>query len=606
MKQNYLLKEPPGFQPYNGFLNIYKEAGYTSMDVCAKLRGILKMKKIGHAGTLDPMAEGVLPVALGRATREIDRVGDGTKTYRAGMLLGVTTDTQDTTGRVIKTAFGKGDAGTETAAAPSEAEIRNAVLSFIGSYEQLTPMYSARKVNGKKLYEYARAGKEVERKTKKVSILSVEIEEINFPHVVFTVSCTKGTYIRTLCHDIGEKLGTGACMESLVRTRVGDFTEETAVRLSEVEAARDRGAVDGLLFIKTPTAVAIGKFDGNHIGHQKLFSELRKTAQEQGLKTCVLILNNGRKLLEPRIVRRREFCAEGIDYVIELPFTEELRQMPAETFLREILINKLSMHAIVGGTDISFGFQKEGGAAFLQAHAAQYGYRVRLIDKLAVDVSPDSPTYPDMKAAVLESRADGAQKSCADGVRKNCADGVRKGCAAHAETVSSTLVREALAKGDMELVARLLGRPYCICGRVVHGRHLGSTVLGFPTMNVTAEETQALPPLGVYATRTFFLPDRKKKCMAGTPEPADFHDGISDLGKKPTVSDEPDYDPERIDLETNLFDCSGDFYGREICVELLSFIRPERKFESIEAIREQLLTQDVPRAKELLAKLPRL
>ena len=572
------------------------------MDVCAKLRGILGMKKIGHAGTLDPMAEGVLPVALGRATKEIDSVGDGTKTYRAGLLLGVTTDTQDITGRVLRTAFGSSRA--ETAGTgmkdpaeieallekmdeqPSGAEIRNAVLSFVGTYEQLTPMYSARKVNGKKLYEYARAGKEVERKTKKVDILSIEIEHIAFPHVVFSVSCTKGTYIRTLCHDIGEKLGTGGCMESLVRTRVGDFTVETAVRLSEVEAARDKGAVDSLLSIKTPTAIAIGKFDGNHIGHQKLFSELRRTAQADGLKTCVLILNNGRKLLEPRIARRREFCAEGIDYVIELPFTEELRQMPAETFLKEVLLNRLSMRAIVGGTDLCFGYRKEGNAAFLQAHAAQYGYRMKLIDKLTVDVSVTGDGRAETEGETPGDPAEG-------------------GKAAHAENVSSTLVRAALERGEMELVTRLLGRPCCICGRVVHGRHLGSTVLGFPTMNVIVEKTQALPPLGVYATRTFFLPERKRKQASGSLPPG-FYDGISDLGKKPTVSDEPDYDPERIDLETNLFDHDGDFYGREICVELLSFIRPERKFESIGAIREQLLLQDVPKAKELLAKIPRV
>ena len=592
MKQNYLLQEPPGFQPYSGFLNIYKEAGYTSMDVCAKLRGILGMRKIGHAGTLDPMAEGVLPVALGRATKDIDRIGDGTKTYRAGMLLGVVTDTQDITGNVLKKA-------SEMTEQPSEAEIRNAVLSFVGAYEQLTPMYSARKINGKKLYEYARAGKEVERKKKKVDILSIEIEHIAYPHVVFTVSCTKGTYIRTLCHDIGEKLGTGACMESLVRIKVGDFTADTAVRLLEVEAARDSGSVDSLLSIKTPTAVAIGKFDGNHIGHQKLFSELRKTAQEEGLKTCVLILNNGRKLLEPRIARRREFCAEGIDYVIELPFTEELRQMPAETFLREILLSKLSMRAIVGGTDLSFGFQKEGSAAFLEAHRIQYGYQVKLIDKLKVEVSEDDAFRGETAGASEETHTESGSELCGETHTED-------GSAPHEESVSSTLVREALRKGEMELVTKLLGRPYCICGKVVHGRHLGSTVLGFPTMNVIAEETQALPPLGVYATRTFFLPERKRKHMSCTPMPVDFHDGISDLGKKPTVSDEPDYDPERIDLETNLFDCDGDFYGREICVELLSFIRPERKFGSIEAIREQLLSKDVPEVKELLAKLPRV
>ena len=261
-------------QPYSGFLNIYKEKGYTSMDVCAKLRGILGMRKIGHAGTLDPMAEGVLPVALGRATKDVDRIGDGTKTYRAGMLLGRVTDTQDITGQTLSEQ--EPDPGVIT-----EERIREAALSFQGTYEQLTPMYSARKVNGKKLYEYARAGKEVERKKKTVEILSITVDRIDLPHVELTVHCTKGTYIRTLCHDIGEKLGCGACMESLLRTQVGDFRLEDAVSLSRVEELRDRGEVDSLLRIKTGTAVALGKFDGNHLGHRKLFTELRQMAQEK-------------------------------------------------------------------------------------------------------------------------------------------------------------------------------------------------------------------------------------------------------------------------------------------------------------------------------------
>lgn len=619
-------------QPYNGFLNIYKEAGYTSMDVCARLRGILHMRKIGHAGTLDPMAEGVLPVALGRATKDVERIGDGTKTYKASMLLGVVTDTQDITGQMLQDVFGvwktagkqaapeqENSALSETAGLPleaaaqekeisekkaiypSEEEIRKALLSFVGSYEQLTPMYSARKVNGKKLYEYARAGKEVERKKKTVEILKLTVDEISLPHVRFTVTCTKGTYIRTLCHDAGERLGCGACMESLLRTRVGDFSIENALRLSEVEEARDRGGVDALLSIRTGTAVAIGKFDGSHIGHQKLFCELKKLAQEKRLKTCVLILNNGQKLLESRGRRREEILSFGIDYVIELPFTEELKHMPAEEFLQKILVDKLSMRAMVAGEDVSFGFQKAGNAAFLKALAPKYGYVLKLIPKLHIAVERESLD----RMISSMGTGDGAEVALAE----------ENGDL----TVSSTLVRRALAAGKMELVTKLLGKPYAISGTVVHGRHLGSTMLGFPTMNLIVDASRALPPFGVYATRTRFLPEEGRKKQAsktgqtacGDPGAAGSirtqicledrcFDGISDLGRKPTVSNAPDYDPERIDLETNLFDCEGDFYGRRICVELLSFIRPERKFGSIEEIREQLLSVDVPEAKRRL------
>ena len=179
----------------NGIVNVYKEKGFTSHDVVAKLRGILHQKKIGHTGTLDPEAEGVLPVCLGNATRLCDMLTDKDKTYRAVLLLGQTTDTQDTTGTVLSTC----------AEIPSEEAVRSAVTGFIGPYEQVPPMYSALKVGGKKLYELAREGKTVERQARTVQIYGITIEDIQLPRVTMTVSCSKGTYIRTLCHDIGER-----------------------------------------------------------------------------------------------------------------------------------------------------------------------------------------------------------------------------------------------------------------------------------------------------------------------------------------------------------------------------------------------------------------
>ena len=209
----------------NGILNVYKEKGYTSHDVVAKLRGIAGQKKIGHTGTLDPDAEGVLPVCLGGGTRLCDMLTDKDKTYRAVMLLGKETDTQDISGTVLK----------EMSVTVTEEQVKAAAESFIGDYEQIPPMYSALKVNGKKLYELAREGKTIERAARPVRILELTIEEINLPRVIMTVTCSKGTYIRTLCHDIGEKLGICACMEELTRTRVGIFEIQDALRLSEVE-----------------------------------------------------------------------------------------------------------------------------------------------------------------------------------------------------------------------------------------------------------------------------------------------------------------------------------------------------------------------------------
>lgn len=209
----------------NGIINIYKEAGFTSHDVVAKLRGIVKQKKIGHTGTLDPDAVGVLPVCFGNATKLCDMLTDKSKEYRACMLLGETSDTQDASGTILS----------RTQVNVNEEEVRDAVMSFVGEYDQIPPMYSALKVNGKKLYELARQGVEIERKPRRVEIHHIKIEEINLPRVTFSVGCSKGTYIRTLCADIGDRLGCGALMETLQRTRVGNFHIEQALKLSQIE-----------------------------------------------------------------------------------------------------------------------------------------------------------------------------------------------------------------------------------------------------------------------------------------------------------------------------------------------------------------------------------
>lgn len=193
------------------------------------------MKKIGHTGTLDPDAEGVLPVALGKATRLVDMITDKEKTYEAVMRLGVVTDTQDMSGTVLSQT---------TELSVAEEELCTVVSSFVGDYMQVPPMYSALKVNGKKLYELAREGKTVERKPRPVHFYEIEILDISFPLVRFRVTCSKGTYIRTLCHDIGEKLGCGAAMESLLRTKVGRFTLDDAITLAQTEEAVQKGIIE--------------------------------------------------------------------------------------------------------------------------------------------------------------------------------------------------------------------------------------------------------------------------------------------------------------------------------------------------------------------------
>ena len=212
---------------YDGIINIYKEKGLTSHDVVAKLRGILRMKKIGHTGTLDPDAEGVLPVCVGKATKLCELLLEKSKTYQAMFILGLTTDTQDISGNVLK----------ESDVNVTREDIEKAIMSFVGGYDQIPPMYSALKVNGKKLYELAREGKEVERKPRRVVLDNIDIIDISddLKHITIRVDCSKGTYIRTLCHDIGEKLGCGACMETLLRTKVDMYELDKALKLCEVE-----------------------------------------------------------------------------------------------------------------------------------------------------------------------------------------------------------------------------------------------------------------------------------------------------------------------------------------------------------------------------------
>lgn len=212
----------------DGIIIIDKPTDWTSMDVCAKLRGILREKRIGHAGTLDPMATGVLPVFVGRATKAVQFAENGRKEYHAVLKLGTVTDTQDTTGAVL-------EAHPVTVGAD---EVRAALEHFTGELLQLPPMYSALKVNGQKLYDLARQGKTVERKPRAITVYELELLEQSAPdEFALRVVCSKGTYIRTLCHDLGEYLGCGGCMAALRRTRSGSFSVENARRIGELTRA---------------------------------------------------------------------------------------------------------------------------------------------------------------------------------------------------------------------------------------------------------------------------------------------------------------------------------------------------------------------------------
>ena len=237
----------------NGIIIIDKPADWTSMDVCAKLRGILKTKKIGHAGTLDPMATGVLPVFVGQATRAVSFAEEGRKEYIAALRLGLVTDTQDTTGTVLE----------QHPVSVTAEELCAVLPQFIGDIAQIPPMYSAIKIKGQKLYDLARQGKTVERKPRHITIYELELLEQTAPDsFTLRILCSKGTYIRTLCHDIGQALRCGGCMAALRRTMAAGFTLKESYKLEDVQQQGES--------LLRPTDSLFRAYPAYHITHPRV------------------------------------------------------------------------------------------------------------------------------------------------------------------------------------------------------------------------------------------------------------------------------------------------------------------------------------------------
>lgn len=218
----------------NGIINVYKEVGFTSRDAVSKLTGILRQRKIGHTGTLDPAAEGVLPMCIGKATKLCELLTDHRKQYIAEIKFGIATDTEDVTGEIVEETGFSNEWYKEHL---SEAVLSKVISGFVGKQLQTPPMYSAKRVGGKRLYELAREGKVIERKPCEITIYSIEIKNIDVSRreATIVVDCSKGTYIRTLCKDIGNELGCKAAMKSLIRTKTGDFLLENSYKLDEIE-----------------------------------------------------------------------------------------------------------------------------------------------------------------------------------------------------------------------------------------------------------------------------------------------------------------------------------------------------------------------------------
>ena len=390
----------------NGILIIDKPAGWTSMDVCAKVRGIFHEKRVGHGGTLDPMATGVLPVFVGQATRAVEFAENGRKEYVAGLRLGLSTDTQDTTGQTLETR----------PVTVSRADVEAALDHFRGTIQQIPPMYSAVKINGQKLYELARRGREVERKPREITIYELELLDETGPgEYRLRCLCSKGTYIRTLCHDLGEILGCGGAMSSLRRTMAGGFRLEDAVTLEDVQSqgeslllptdrlfadspaytvpsagrekrirngnpitdetlpdgtyrvygqngdflclSRAQGGVltaiknfFGVTLSMKEKVIALGFFDGVHLGHAALLRRTVEEAARRGVTPAVFTFDRPPKEVltgtpcplinspeDRKDLVQRLF---GIREVLMVPFDHEMMTTPRDDFVTNILVGR--------------------------------------------------------------------------------------------------------------------------------------------------------------------------------------------------------------------------------------------------------------------------
>ena len=282
--------------------------------------------------------------------------------------------------------------------------------------------------------------------------------------------------------------------------------------------------------IEGKNAVAIGKFDGIHLGHKKLLSYILKQ-KEDNLKSVVFTFDpspeefftgNSIPQLFTRMEKREAFEEMGIDILIEFPLTSETAATDPEDFVRRILVKQINADFIAAGTDVTFGDKGRGDQHLLRNLSKEIGYELVLIDKVRID----------------------------------------------GEEVSSTRVRNQVADGDMPMVKRLLGYNYSVSGTVQHGRHIGHTI-GVPTVNIIPPSNKLLPPYGVYSSRVY-IDDR-------------IYDGMTNIGRKPTISEK-----EQVGVETYIYDFDSDAYGKLIKVEILKFVRPEMKFDSIDALKDQI------------------
>lgn len=584
----------------NGIICMYKPKGFTSFDVIAKMRGILKMKRLGHAGTLDPMAEGVLPVFAGRATMACDMLPDHDKVYRGGFKLGIDTDTQDITGKVLS----------EKEVHISEAEILSVLDSFRGDIMQIPPMYSAVSVNGQRLYDLARKNITVEREPRPITVYSLEL--VSYDEAagegVLEISCSKGTYIRTIISDIGNALGTGAAMTSLVRTKACGFSLDECTDFAALQKEADGD----------------GNFARFAMPIEKVFSylpEIRLMPFEERLYRNGIKLDTKRIGSNAAAGRVRVYGAEGFIGTADIePVTGIIKV--GKTFVLSVNEQRYDgKYSVALGLfdGVHKGHRAVIAAAVKKAEENGLKTAVFTFDTATVsskDISGSciiseaekerrlkecgaefvySPNFADIKDMSAEEfvrdiavkRMRAAELVCGEDFRfgKGAVCGVDElkeicgqyGCGLtivpvvpdeNGEKISSGRIRKLIAEGNVGLASQLMCGDIVVDMPVISGNRLGRTI-GIPTVNQHFPDEQQPPRFGVYASEIYI--DGKK-----------YH-GISNIGVKPTVTDSG-----AVLCETNIFDFSGDIYGMNIRVVLLGFVRSEKKFSGLDELKAQI------------------
>lgn len=583
--------------PLNGIICMNKPKDFTSFDVIAKLRGILKEKRLGHTGTLDPIATGVLPVLVGRASMAADFLPTHDKEYLASFKLGIKTDTEDITGKITEKYEGK---------FPSRESVENSLKNFRGEIKQIPPMYSAVKIDGRKLCDMARKNIVVEREARDVTVYSLTLVSYDESSGEGEISAgvMKGTYIRTLINDIGEYLGTHAVMTSLVRTRACGFSLSDTVNFGELQKIADNGGDFSSVII--PVSEILSCYENVYLtpDEERLYRNgIRLTTDRINAENKHGIVRvfgskgffaigeiNNRELIQKKIFVLDE-CEKSDGYSVALGLFDGLHEGHLSV-LKEAKENKF--------TPAVFTFNNQGFSSdrknVLKCSLADESKKEECIRDFGISniFAPDFDDFKNMSGEeffkeILVCRMKAKNIVCGEDFRfgkdascdindlKRLSEKygitfstVKTVTGDDGEKISSGVIRKLISDGETYKANSLMYVPFSFVSPVIKGKQLGRE-LGFPTINQKIPDYLVNLKFGVYSASVVINGKSYK--------------GLANVGVKPTVTDK-----NEILCETYIYDFDEEIYGFRVNTSLLKFIREERKFSSLDELKAQVLS----------------